>query len=107
MKNERMATELKLHFTYKKEDFSGHGLTSGRYTGEGGSFRQPMYVGFRKPAEHRGQSDKAEVGVEDEKKRPTEFGGCREARFSYLSLYWELTSLGTTSWVVIQIELTS
>lgn len=54
-----------------------------------------------------GADDKAEVGAEDEKKRPTELGGCREARFSYLSPYWELTSLGTTSWVVIQIELTS
>lgn len=38
MKNERMATELKLHFTHKKEDFSGHGLTSGRYSSKKGAF---------------------------------------------------------------------
>lgn len=102
-----MATELQLRFRHEKEDFSGRGLTSGRYTSEGGSLRQPMYVGLSKAAEHRGQSDKAEVGAENKKKRRTEFGGCREARLSYLSLYWESTSLGTASRVEIQIELTS
>lgn len=34
------------------------------------------------------------MGVENGKKRLKEVWGCGEARFSYLSLYWDLTSMG-------------
>lgn len=87
---------------------SGYSLTSGRYTSEGGSFRQPLYVGSRKRAEQRGESNKIEMGAKNGKKEksPRKVWGCIEERFVYFQ-YWELTSMGTASSVVIELELTS